>query len=575
MVSPVVTVGDTGDLGLGNLYGEGAVGGVSPDQYSDLDVSSILSRTVTMAQLQSQVTMPGSIPSFRLDVGDAVRSSFPSTPVRMSLGVPGFGAQHLSPMGRGQQRVQGSSQATLSPPSLSAAHTSALGWQPDSSLAAGSFFQDFVKLQAERDFQLRKEALELRRETLERDAAREERDVVLRHESEQRLLEFQREERVCRETLAHTFLEASRFGSNQSSSSSVAKPRISFPTLKEGERVDVYLETFKSLGDKLRLSDEELGVHLLSHLTGVARDAVAEMSSAGFQEMADHLRRHFQMTAEQYRVQFRACARKQSESWRNWASRLSRLLKNWDRLATARDWTERLQLERFCEVAGPDLRQRVLERKFSTLEEAINYAEDYESSKRGGQLVSMANSSAFERSNLGGKSSKLPAQGTGLHAQMSSHFSQGRRFQVGRGNQRFLSTSMPPHERQQLSSSINCLRCGGLGHTRRLCPSVVSSTQTGKTNLNPGSGSFPKSGSASSGFGPRSFNRGMGGNPRFTAPSPSRGGNAAVARGGINHKARHSQSGSQGCSGSCSTCSCNTAPKSPIQESPSLKSSRP
>lgn len=248
--------------------------------------------------------------------------------------------------------------------------------------------------------------------------------------------------------------------------SDIARPRFQFPKLHSGQRVDAFLDNFALLGEQMGLSDKTLGLHLRSCLvgSGEAEDVIQQESTASFAELAEVLNTHFCMTAESYRVNFREARKDNDETFRAYTLRISRLFDKWIELSPMESMRDIMLVEKISQACSQELRFKLLEQDFTTLEEAVEFAEKFVTARHAGKAFSYV-------SHPSGDKSKRKGQQQGNHPAKSSD----NKSQQEKGDSQ--GSSAPSR-----NSTIVCYYCRKPGHRERECRSKQRDAQQGGLN---------------------------------------------------------------------------------------------
>ena len=262
--------------------------------------------------------------------------------------------------------------------------------------------------------------------------------------------------------------------SSQSSSPSVsqspsqASPKVQFPTLQEEENLDLFLVGFQKLGEGLGLSDNELGLHLLAHLTGAAKETAYLSSYFSFSDLAAHLRTCFWYNAEYHRLQYRSLEVRPEEHPFAWGDRADRHLTQWEKLSNpSSSWKDRLCIEKLCESVQPDLCQDIRMQNFASIDEAVEYANqavlaaacDPEVLLTAGVFHTEEKASPQDPSPRRRIRRRRPGQSSPAPQQQTTPKTWER------------GTPLPKRP------SILCFGCKGLGHMHRQCPNTSAKTK--------------------------------------------------------------------------------------------------
>ena len=165
-------------------------------------------------------------------------------------------------------------------------------------------------------------------------------------------------------------------------------PKRKFPTLRDGDRVDDFLDKFEVVGRSFpHLSDQELGLYLIDSVTGTAYSALKGNPNLGFKEMAAILRGQYLLTAESYRVQWESIRLRPDETPHQWYARAEPVYDHWMDLCPAATVKDRDHIIKWTAQQTPELRQKLLQKKFTTVKEVLNYSQEYHESRMGGRLV--------------------------------------------------------------------------------------------------------------------------------------------------------------------------------------------
>ena len=344
------------------------------------------------------------------------------------------------------------------------------------------------RLQAQREqHALEERRLVLEEQRLQELSAMEERRSQERGDqlaAQERMFQVQQEQ--------FSALSSSSLSSSRSSSSSVGLAKINYHKLGEHERIDQYLTGFESFMQRAGLDDTEAGFRLTTLLTGRALEAVAPYPSAGYEELAGVLREYFKLTSENYRLQFRASKIESSETAKAAWVRTQKLLMNWKQLSPAEDWFHLLALEWLLNNVSQDVKQKVLERKFSKIEAAIDFVDDFVSMKQqaAGHVTSMCNQPSV------GSSGGFSRGGSGPRRNSHSSGGSARDSRTQSQSPRRRADSRTPSRSPNSGGRIRCFNCSAEGHLRSNCPKLGRGGGAGKSVHWGSTPSVPRPGSA-------------------------------------------------------------------------------
>lgn len=237
------------------------------------------------------------------------------------------------------------------------------------------------------------------------------------------------------------------------------------PVLTPEDDIEHFLITFERMAMVCRWPEEEWAVRLVPQLTGKARSAFVLMDfrdSEDYGKVKEAILAKYEMTDETYRRRFRSLKIEPEETPRELYVRLKDLLCRWLHPEKSRkgEILEKLILEQFLRMVGPELEVWIRERDPGSAEEAARLAESFLSARKG------------TRAGYFGREPRF--------AQPSKSFGGDRCGPVLGGNiskpspsvQSRLGPAKKTLNRPQ--QDVRCYNCNNLGHTQHFCPALKS-----------------------------------------------------------------------------------------------------
>lgn len=238
------------------------------------------------------------------------------------------------------------------------------------------------------------------------------------------------------------------------------------PVLTPEDDIEHFLIAFERMAMVCRWPEEEWAVRLVPQLTGKARSAFVLMDirdSDDYDKVKEAILAKYEITDETYRRRFRSLKIEPEETPRELYVRLKDLVNRWlhPEKSKKADILEKLILEQFLRMVGPELEVWIRERDPSSAEEAARLAESFLSARKG------------TRAGYFGREPRF--------TQPSKSFGGDRCGPVPGGNISKPSPSLQsrsgpakkPFNRTQ-NQDVRCYNCNNLGHTQHFCPALKS-----------------------------------------------------------------------------------------------------
>lgn len=160
------------------------------------------------------------------------------------------------------------------------------------------------------------------------------------------------------------------------------------PSFKEGDDVEVYLNTFERLATANGWNKTAWAPRLGALLSGKAREAYSRMSTAdagSYDQVKQCILERYDLTAEVYRRKFRNSRKQSDESFREWGNRARRYFERWvgSAINSANDLVELMLVEQLITNMTPELQVWIREHQPKDMKELTDLAEAYRLARQG------------------------------------------------------------------------------------------------------------------------------------------------------------------------------------------------